>query len=442
MSASALASPKKCLDEDSMRDIQDAFEITTINEQNFKSCEDSTHLYKVFDSLGTLKSITFEGSLKAPLNQSIINGKLWDYLTKRANKIVDETKESSPTCEDGFAAYVYASDNDGVIHLCESFYDEKMSLFDRIGMFMHEVRHFDGHTHVTCNRGPRKGQANSCDNKISEKGSYAVSVEISAKMAMLAKNLTPSTKSMLKFATISWIDSSINEPVFPKGYSAVYMQNKEKAFIYDGTSKPLPAAVVPMTGKLISRRQGVVFFPDNKSEAYAVDFFTKKFHKLKPEGSLATKYNKLSKSDRQQIVDISNGIYSTCSVEGRVLNCTHYDEKDSHERVTLLNFDAEAVYESNEIGLNNREYVYIKSTDHQLYRMHVGKDGATPILITNALKGFRTMGLIDEKHRVGLSDTGEFQIFNKNSWQTHPELSSQRFDIMTKPFYWTEELYQ
>ena len=50
-------------------------------------------------------------------------------------------------------------------------------------VMMHEVRHFDGHRHVTCTQGNEKGNRGACDNTITGKGSYAISVQTLVGMA-------------------------------------------------------------------------------------------------------------------------------------------------------------------------------------------------------------------------------------------------------------------
>lgn len=94
----------------------------------------------------------------------------WGYFIKRASKI-----EMPPTCPDGAAAYVVPMLMNRTIYLCEPFFEA--STFSQASIMMHEVRHFDGHGHVTCNRGLDKGSRGACDPDIRGGGSYAISVQ-------------------------------------------------------------------------------------------------------------------------------------------------------------------------------------------------------------------------------------------------------------------------
>ncbi len=94
----------------------------------------------------------------------------WAYFVNRASTITIPA-----SCPEGAAAYVMPMFMPGTIFLCRPFFEA--SKFSQASIMMHEVRHFDGHSHVTCTRGLDKGSRGACDPDILNKGSYAISVQ-------------------------------------------------------------------------------------------------------------------------------------------------------------------------------------------------------------------------------------------------------------------------
>ncbi len=102
--------------------------------------------------------------------KAITENDWWAYFVTRANKIT-----IPPNCPEGAAAYVMPMFEIGNVNLCRPFFEA--SRFSQASIMMHEVRHFDGHSHVTCTRGMDKGNRGGCDPEIGQKGSYAITVQ-------------------------------------------------------------------------------------------------------------------------------------------------------------------------------------------------------------------------------------------------------------------------
>ena len=73
---------------------------------------------------------------------------------------------------------------------------------------MHEARHIDGYPHITCSKGPRKGLQGACDNRITDTGSYDVTVETYAQMAEYSPNLHPALRAYSKASAVIYADEA------------------------------------------------------------------------------------------------------------------------------------------------------------------------------------------------------------------------------------------
>jgi hypothetical protein len=151
-------------------------------------------VYQVMRSLVLIKDLKINVELADNLvdredaltYQAIEDKNWWDYLTKRANEF------NFASCPRGAIAYVQRG-HDQVVNLCAPFFDH--SPYEQISVLLHEVRHFDGHGHVTCTRGNERGAVGACDQTIHSKGSYALSVQ--SMVALLKQKETPDQEKLL-----------------------------------------------------------------------------------------------------------------------------------------------------------------------------------------------------------------------------------------------------
>ena len=147
-----------------------------IRNQKAVYCENDLgkEWFAISKSLEILKNITPD---EPELDQSdaftfkaISEKDWWGYFTNRASSFNLERE-----CEEGVVAFVFGVFGGGKIHICPFFFEQ--NLYSQTSVMMHEVRHFDGFRHVTCSRGKEQGNSGACDTDITEKGSYAISVQ-------------------------------------------------------------------------------------------------------------------------------------------------------------------------------------------------------------------------------------------------------------------------
>lgn len=437
-SISVFAEDPACLNEAAISDIKLSIKVETRDIEKFDRCVPKTNTYKIFQALSLFKNIRFRHSLeiKEPFDQGILPSDFWTYFKERAHQVVDERK----FC-DGSNAYVNGGSKDGIIHICGPFYMDQMNAYERAIIMLHEARHFEGFRHTACKRGPRAGMEKACDDKISDKGSYAVTVEGISKMATFADNLPPATKNLLKYMAIWWTDVAFNEVVLPKGFSAVYLKSKDKAFIFDGISMPFPAPVLPSNGVLSSRKTTIQFFPTDKSDAIAIDVMDPKFNSVPATGKFALEYNMTPKEQRSEVKIVLNGSYSLCRVLEKTLHCSLEADFFPIERKMVLDFKVNGIFESFEIGSTVRNAVYLLSDNDELYQIKIGQDSlVSEKITTHPLQGFKALSVVNGK-TLGLSKTGQIRSYEKG-WLPNEILKEQSFEVMTKPFFWTEHFYQ
>ena len=431
---SAAGAEKNCLDPKVISAVKEKVAIPYDDLSSFDPCDENTDAYKLLHSLVLLKNLKLaDGDLRRPLNQDILQNDFWAYFVNRASTIINESEFDS-TCLRGAMAYVYSSQNDGNVHLCPVFYVNWINAYDRAYTMLHEARHFAGYTHVTCNRGPNTGKEGFCDTSIDEKGSYAVTVESLTKMAVLVDGLTPAAKFLLKTTAINWTDTSFNEVVLPQGFRATYLVGDDhKGYIYNGAN----LSEVPSfeKAKVISRDASLLVFPEDKSDSFTVDFYSKNFDHLPVLGVAAIDYNNMKVAERPTFVDVINANYLTSLAYDSLLEAKMAEEKEFTK--VRLEFSPKAIFLGSELTQNNRDSVYVLSNKDEMYKVsfQAGLGGVEKV--ENVSAGYRALIMFNDQ-RLGLTDSGEVKVEKNGIWSSLPLLEDKRFTSMTRSFNWTE----
>ena len=186
LSAQAQSLEKACIPAKDVNEIGRSFRQIAQRASNGKKvyCEADLgkNWFAVTKSLEILKNIrqnppAFDQN-DAFTSKAITEKDWWSYFTKRARSFTLERR-----CQEGVVAFVYGGfgGGNGNIHLCPFFFEQ--NLYSQASVMMHEVRHFDGHRHVTCTQGQEEGNRGACDNRITGRGSYAISVQTIVGMA-------------------------------------------------------------------------------------------------------------------------------------------------------------------------------------------------------------------------------------------------------------------
>lgn len=238
----------------------------------------------------------------------IIEKNWWEYLTKRASKFAFH----SDYCDKNPQVMAFVRYNKPkIINLCNKFFEE--SFTSQVSILMHEVRHFDGYSHVTCSRGSEKGIKGACDKRITEGGSYAVSIQANVGLAKSGK-ISQEEKALLESMSIYYMDNKFNAKSTIKVNEMIYLSHANKK-VYKANvndlSKLLYVTELKSPAKIYSNISVMTLFPLNKVEpAYRYNANFKQ--NMKELGGFANKYNFENEKERELYIDFNysdNGFF-------------------------------------------------------------------------------------------------------------------------------------
>lgn len=217
----------------------------------------------------------------------------WDYFTARAHKINIDS-----SCPPGVAAYIYFFQR-GVVNLCSPLYFE-LGRHSQTSIMMHEVRHFDGHSHVTCTRGSEQGNRGACDNNITGRGSYAISVQTLVGLAR-SEDVSRANQIKLESEAAYMVFNKFNVLPQVKMSDYVYLTNQDGEVYKWSASKDdfSLIATLPDPSKIYNSFNNVTIYPlDPSVDAHRMD---RSFVKdVKPPGLFAVHYNSEPVSERRK----------------------------------------------------------------------------------------------------------------------------------------------
>ncbi len=197
--------------------------------------------------------------------KAIPEGGWWSYFTKRADRFVLDPI----SCTTSMVAYVY-SHILGEINLCPNFFEEDR--LSRVDAFLHEVRHFDGFGHATCERGVHKGAEGACDSSLSLKGSYAVSMQASVTFGLRAKNYSEGERALARAAGLYYLANRFNAKTQVILSKSIFLGNsKGEIFNWDPEAPSQAQFVKALSGPsrfFSSGAQAIIYPKDLNKEAY------------------------------------------------------------------------------------------------------------------------------------------------------------------------------
>lgn len=242
---------------------------------------------------------------KTQFNQPMVNspdelfsgkfaGDWYKYFTGLIKTL---TVESS--CPVGAVAYVYGFFHENTMHVCPMALTGAFTSLDLASVFMHEARHIDGYSHVTCADGPRAGLQGACDRKISDAGSYAVTVETYAQLGKYGKDIHPAFRAIAQASSLIYA---------AEAFQTAVRINREEAFVALTADKKLyqfgsdlnSATQIGQTenlGHIIKSKLGLALLPEDKNQSMV------KFFQTGETQTMDNEYNKLSSAVRANVVD-------------------------------------------------------------------------------------------------------------------------------------------
>lgn len=297
----APAMAEECISKEEMQEIAGHF-------TQFRHLADKEYCYTDSHESHLIAGLMFmrKTQFNMPMDRSkddLFSGRFasswYNYFIGRINDM-----EIDQNCPKGVAAYVYAFGGK-TMYVCTMMLSSNYTALDRASVFMHEARHIDGYPHVTCRTGARAGLQGACDNRMSDGGSYAVSVETYAQLAKYALGIHPALKAYARSSAIVYADEAFETKVRIDRTQQFVVMDQAKNFHLlraDGSSQPLGQS--PLLGKIVMRGQHMTLIPDDVNEKARFVFARNEGVINQEAGELAAEYNGQTPAQRATLVDL------------------------------------------------------------------------------------------------------------------------------------------
>jgi hypothetical protein len=254
--------------------------------------------------------------------------------------------EVQDDCPNGVIAFVYSFGT--TMYVCPAALTDNYTALDRASVFMHEARHIDGFPHMMCTHGPREGMRGACDNKISDEGSYAVTVETYAQISHFAQDLHPALRAYARNSSVVYADEAFeNQVKINRKDQFLVLTNDSKFHALDlsgGNTQLKDLGSAPELGHITMRSQHMVIYPDDKSHKARFVFARGEGESQQSAGDLAIEYNKQSEQERAQLVDTHSGAQWNARIfkDKAKLSCVYASKETSD--VALAEQPASFIY--------------------------------------------------------------------------------------------------
>jgi len=427
-----------CLDAAQVKSLQAAIDLPAIESNEL--CMPRANNYKLYQAMLFMKNFTFNASqVPAPFNQGILGGGFWDFFRGTVHKVQNESNPDACKGTLAFALINHAPGavQDGIIHICPNYYGDSIGIPERVSIVLHETRHFQGFDHVKCESfSLLKGTVN-CDNSITDKGAFAVTMESLADMIFAPSNLSATDIARAKHMILNNGVFVFNQPILPQGsLFGVYLQTEDgRGWVYDGTE--LKSVPVVADSHLISRLSVLEVFPNNKADTYTADLLSETPLKQDPVGNYGIQYNLFLDKDRVIPIDM---IFEE---EFQVLVREHDVNVAGYDPVTMT-WTARVAFTARELGDSDPNAFYVVDTASQWHKFTWNQDDGVQITDVAARSQIWKAAAVINGVHLALTQAGEVMIDEKadgTSWTSFQPLAGQKYASMTRQFWWTSMLY-
>lgn len=299
-----MAQAKDCVTQSEMQAIAKDFkQFQNLANQEF--CYDGSQTSNLISSLMFMRKTAFQPNMPKSEDE-LFSGRFasswYGYFTDRISVITIPNN-----CAKGVAAYVYGFGS--TMYVCPMVLTSNFTSLDRASIFMHEARHMDGFRHITCRTGPRAGLNGACDNKISDEGSYAVTVETYAQIAKYAVDLHPALKAYSMSSAATYADETFENPAQVSKNPILVMMNQAGQFysldLKNQTVKTLGQS--PSVGKIVMRAQHMILFPQDKTLPAKYVFTKNEGDIAQSAGDAVLEYNAQTPAQKADLKDMFSG---------------------------------------------------------------------------------------------------------------------------------------
>lgn len=319
---SAQAEPT-CVSQEEMQEIASHFRQFQQYAQD-QYCLDGSEDSNLLESLLFMRKTQFEAPMEVSSDE-LFSGRFQnDWYGYFINRISDI--EIDYGCPKGVGAYVYGFFG-SKMYVCTMLLTSDFTALDRASVFMHEARHIDGFPHVTCRQGARAGIRGACDDRISDGGSYAVSVETYAQISRYAVDIHPALKAYARAAATTYADEAFVTPVQIDRSEGLIVLASDQNFYRirkTGANQVETQALgrSPYLGFIAPRAQHLILFPYDKNQGASYVFPKGEGEISQQAGEVARKYNELSPIERNEVLDAHVAAQWTALLYGRKVDLT------------------------------------------------------------------------------------------------------------------------
>ncbi len=294
------------------KDIQDIAKHFTqfANVAGKDLCNDNSQTWHLLSTIMFMKRTAFEPNMNNSRDE-LFTGRFasdwYQYFIGRIDQI-----EVVPQCEKGVGAYVWMFGGK-TMYVCPLALTTAFTALDLASIFMHEARHIDGYPHTTCTRGPRAGIQGACDKKISDGGSYAVSVETYAQLAKYAKGLHPALKAYSRASAVVFADEAFETPVRIERTEKLMVLTDDLKFrtLDLQTQKLTDLGQSPFSGRLYKKAQLMILIPENRNENARFVFANNEGEISNIPGDMIEEYNAQTPAVKANLLDVFHGAQMT-----------------------------------------------------------------------------------------------------------------------------------
>lgn len=303
---------------------------------NDRYCLDGSEISNLLDSLLFMRKTSFQPPLENSQDE-LFSGRFKDdwygYFTGRISGI-----EIDRGCPKGVGAYVYGFSDK--MYVCTMLLTADFTSLDRASVFMHEARHIDGFPHTTCRSGARAGIRGACDYRISDGGSYAVSVETYAQIARYATEVHPALRAYSRAAAVTYADEAFVTPAQVDRTSGLVVLSSDRTFYQvskTATGQLYAKALgqAPHLGTVIPRAEQLILFPSNKTKLAGYVFPRGEGEISQQAGELPRKYNEMSADEKAKVIDSHIAGQWTAQIKGHQIEFSCDYRSDSVTHVNL-----------------------------------------------------------------------------------------------------------
>jgi hypothetical protein len=268
-------------------------------------CYDGSHTSHLIAGIMFMRQTQFNMPMQ-PSKDELFSGKFasnwFNYFVGRINEF-----EIDEGCPKGVAAYVYAFGG-RTMYACTMVLSDNFTSMDLASVFMHEARHIDGYPHMTCTKGARAGLQGACDTRISDTGSYAVTVETYAQLARYAVGIHPALKTYARSAAVVYADEAFENTVRVERTPQFLALTNDRRFHKVRADSSVEAlGLAPELGKIVMRSQHMILFPSDLNSKARFVFAREEGEIAQQAGDLAAEWNGQTPEQKASLVDIHVG---------------------------------------------------------------------------------------------------------------------------------------